>query len=204
MNQNQNVFNIINDEFINGFAYDYSKADELKVEEYPINYLNDNCNNHPIVNNNNLDTTKTYEQLPMIPCVNDQYSNNQCPVLTSPFTPQDEQNWDQNHLDITKSREFHQINHQTCQFQSHNILDTHNILETHNVLDTHNILDINKPIEFPLRFVIPGYEIIIQPTCSPFVNNTQNHFQHYYEQNNNIFDNSQFNQPFDSEIFNNC
>ncbi|GBC07476.1 hypothetical protein RclHR1_00750010 [Rhizophagus clarus] len=154
------------------------------------NYSNGNLYSyyyHPIVNNdnnndnNNIDTI----QPPMPPCVNDQHS--QCPVLTSPFTPP---NWDQNYSDIPKSHEFHQINHQNYQIQS-----------------VHNNLDINKPIElFPMRHQIPGgYEIIIQPTCSPFVDNTQNYIPHYYEQNN-ISDNSQFNQlnSYDSEIFNNC
>lgn len=192
----------INYEFnSNGFHNEISHNSqkiEFKPEEYSPNsilnasYNHYNYNNHPIVNDN-IDTTKTYEQQPLFSCMNDQHSNNQYPLITSSFIPQDEPSLDQNYHYINEPREFNQTSSQDYQFQSH------------------GILDINNPIEFyptnqtaSYRFDIPGFKIIIIPTSSDVVNNTQIHNQYYYGQNN-ICDNSQFYQynSLDSEIFSN-
>ncbi|CAB4488824.1 hypothetical protein RhiirA5_498291 [Rhizophagus irregularis] len=193
----QSNININYESFHNEVPYDSQKI-KFKSEEYSSNSILNpshdyyNYNNHPIVNDN-IDTTKTYEQQPMFSCINDQHSSNQYPLITSSFTPQDEPSLDQNYYDINEPREFNQISYQDDQFQSP------------------NILDINNPIEFyptnqtaSFRFEIPGFEIIIIPTSSDVINNTQIHNQYYYGQNN-ICDISQFYQhnSFDSEMFSN-
>src|SRR3954452_17596149 len=73
----------------NGFSNGGPYNPHINTEEYPSNnFINTsyNCSNFNIVNYN-TDTTESYEQPPY---TNDQHSTNQYPILTSPFTPQDE------------------------------------------------------------------------------------------------------------------